>query len=171
MKILIVLLLFSGNCYSQITWDFNLWFNLSDKKGQEIVLSDFNNVEIYSPYGTHINSKIEYDTIVNMYKYSVNSALPISMLLFVYNSDTTLIEMRSDGNDFVIESLTLDGEHYDFTYNTTDLNQINCKKKLRGYQNKFVCQATEPLSTYRVEKILKQDVMNLENNWEEVKLE
>jgi hypothetical protein len=173
IKILIALFLFCGNCYSQASWDFSIWFNLSDKQGRTIPAEKFRTLKVYSQYGTQVHSVIQYDTIAEMYKFTAQSALPNSILVFIYKDEITTVICNADEPYSSIDSIALDGNSYDFYYDRSNSDKVRCGEHLNGYKNKQVCKTVKPLSSFRVEKILKPNEMNFENhwNWTEVKLE
>lgn len=171
-KMLIVIFLFCGKCYSQPSFNFTLWFNLSDKQEERITPEKFNTLKVYSPYGVQVSTVIQNDTIANMFKLTAESSITKTFLVFVSKNDTTIITFNADHPYTCIDSIPLDGNYYDFYFDKWNTDKFNCIETLNGYLNKQVCKTVVASSSFRAQNILQANEMNFENpyNWVEVKL-
>ena len=162
-KILIIIFLLYGNCYAQPSWDFDLWFNLLDSQGNKIGTTEFSSLNAYVPYGSKI--VIRYDTIAEMYNLAGKSVIPTSYIVLVTKQDTTTIGFSTDKSNLCLGNIAVDGYDYNFIVDDVSADKFNCKESLNGYDNRQVCRAMTPLSSFRIAKLLGPTHMDFENKW------
>jgi len=155
--LLFVILSFSkSQMFAQASWDFSIWFNLEDEKGNKLTKEDFIQKEIKmftDESGAHLDSKLEYDTLTNSFKFSQHTIAGSSVLVFKKKNRKTSIQISTQ--NLFLENITLTGKKYEvFIWNNRDA--FNCDNKLNGYENYGnVCSSKLSLDSFEVKKIGK----------------
>lgn len=114
IRILFVLcFLLANTVFAQASWNYTLWFQLADAKGNTIDGEDYveKNIKLLTmPFGAHMNSKLIYDSSINKFKFTQHTIATESTLIFVQKNDSTKIRIGTQ--DLYIDEIKLSGKNH-----------------------------------------------------------
>lgn len=149
---IITFILSEYTVHAQASWSYSIWFNLKDKYGNIIDKNDYDKKRIKlltNEFSVHSNGELVYDTLTNSFRFSQHTAVTGSVLMFIQEMDTTIIEIGT--TDLYLDTISLTGNLYEIrVWNNED--SFVCKEKLHGYKNTFICKNKYPFNTYVIVK-------------------
>lgn len=155
------LVLIFQQSHGQASWTFNVWFNLTDKNQNILSPEDYldQNIELYTfENGAHANTRFIFEEKSNTFKFSQHTIASFSVMIFVSDKDTTVIELG--GQDVFINAISLTGNNYKIQHWQSE-DDFDCTRSLKGYPECKVCMNRYSFESYKSRKLAEFDLKEM----------